>query len=196
MIPAYTTFAEWNPDPEIHQTAEKLYGHIDNLELYVGLQAEEVKPVIEGAGLCPGYTISRAILSDAIALTRGDRFFTHDYTPYNMTTWGFNDCQRDPNGAGFGSMLGRLFLRTLPEHFTENSVYTWFPLMTPEAMQASLTDLKQMDKYDFSRPKTSSSHTTIKEHAHVAQILGDATTFKPIQSKRANSFIQGKGYEL
>lgn len=34
--------------------AEKLYGDIDNLELYVGLQAEETKPVIEGAGLCPG----------------------------------------------------------------------------------------------------------------------------------------------
>jgi hypothetical protein len=40
---AYTSFKEWNPDPVIHQTAEKLYGHIDNLELYVGLQAEEPK---------------------------------------------------------------------------------------------------------------------------------------------------------
>lgn len=33
-----------------------------------------------GAGLCPGFTISRAILSDAVALTRGDRFLTVDYT--------------------------------------------------------------------------------------------------------------------
>jgi hypothetical protein len=78
-----------------------------------------------------GYTISRAILSDAIALTRGDRFFTHDFTPFNLTAWGFADCQRDPNAFGFGSTLGRLFLRTLPNHFTENSVYTFFPLMTP-----------------------------------------------------------------
>jgi hypothetical protein len=31
-----------------------LYGDIDNLELYVGLQAEEAKPLVEGAGLCPG----------------------------------------------------------------------------------------------------------------------------------------------
>jgi hypothetical protein len=36
-----------------------------------------------------GYTISRAILSDAIALTRGDRHFTHDYTPHNLTAAGF-----------------------------------------------------------------------------------------------------------
>ena len=45
---------EWNPDPEIASAAEKLYGHIDRLELYVGLQAEEAKPVVDGAGLCPG----------------------------------------------------------------------------------------------------------------------------------------------
>lgn len=51
---AYKTFKEWNPDPEIAGAAEKLYGDIDHLELYVGLQAEDAKPVIEGAGLCPG----------------------------------------------------------------------------------------------------------------------------------------------
>ena len=57
-----------------------LYGHVDNLELHVGLQAEEAKPPIPGAGLCPGYTISRAILADAVALVRGDRFLTTDFT--------------------------------------------------------------------------------------------------------------------
>lgn len=46
----------------------------------VGLQAEETKPPIPGAGLCPGYTISRAILADAVCLTRGDRFLTVDFT--------------------------------------------------------------------------------------------------------------------
>ena len=61
------------------KTAEALYGHIDNLELYPGLMAEESKPPIAGAGLCPGYTISRAILADAVALVRGDRFLTTDF---------------------------------------------------------------------------------------------------------------------
>lgn len=41
---------------------------------------EESKQPGDGAGLCPGYTISRAILSDAVALTRGDRFLTTDLT--------------------------------------------------------------------------------------------------------------------
>jgi hypothetical protein len=60
--------------------AEALYHDIDNLELYVGLQAEETKKPMPGAGLCPGYTTSRAILADAVALTRGDRFLTVDNT--------------------------------------------------------------------------------------------------------------------
>ncbi|KAF8892276.1 heme peroxidase [Infundibulicybe gibba] len=87
-ITAYASFLEWNPDPEIADAAEKLYGDIDHLELYVGLQAEEAKPVVEGAGLCPGYTISRAILSDAIALTRGDSTYTFFplMTPDSMKT--------------------------------------------------------------------------------------------------------------
>ena len=42
--------------------------------------AEEAKPLIPGAGLCPGYTISRAILSDAIALVRGDRLLSVERT--------------------------------------------------------------------------------------------------------------------
>jgi hypothetical protein len=45
---------EWNSNPEIAEAAERLYSNIDNLELYVGLQAEEAKPIVDGAGLCPG----------------------------------------------------------------------------------------------------------------------------------------------
>jgi linoleate 10R-lipoxygenase len=59
---AFTTFLEWNSNPEIADAAEKLYGHIDYLELYVGLQAEEAKPVVDGAGLCPGDSISLCIV--------------------------------------------------------------------------------------------------------------------------------------
>jgi linoleate 10R-lipoxygenase len=57
-------FKEWNPDPAISTAAQTLYGDIDRLELYVGLQAEAAKPPMPGAGLCPGYSISRAILAD------------------------------------------------------------------------------------------------------------------------------------
>ncbi|TFK39791.1 linoleate diol synthase [Crucibulum laeve] len=190
----FTTFLEWNSDPEIADAAEKLYGHIDNLELYTGLQAEEAKPLVEGAGLCPGYTISRAILSDAIALTRGDRFFTHDFTPFNLTAWGFADCQRDPGGFGFGSTLGRLFLRNLPNNFSENGVYTFFPLMTPDSMKTHLTKLKLVDQYDLARPTPRSPVRTVTDYAEVSAVLKDASTFTTPYALRSKRVVPGKGF--
>jgi hypothetical protein len=69
---------------------EALYGHPNDIELYVGVQAEEAKkPFYPGSGLCPGFTISAAILSDAVALVRGDRFYTVDYSPTNLTNFGW-----------------------------------------------------------------------------------------------------------
>lgn len=207
---AFTSFSQWNSDPEIATAAERLYGDIDRLELYVGLQAEEAKPLVDGAGLCPGqclrrateltrliitigYTISRAILSDAIALTRGDRHFTHDFTPYNLTAWGFVDCQRDPNAFGFGSILGRLILRTLPNHFTENSTYAFFPLMTPASMKTILTKLDVVDQYDLSRPKPKPPVVVCQGHSDVSAILKDKQNFVVPYASRASRIIGGTG---
>ncbi|KAG1742705.1 heme peroxidase [Suillus paluster] len=187
-LKTYASFLEWNPDPEVAEAAEKLYGHINNLELYVGLQAEETKPVMEGSGLCPGYTISRSILSDAIALTRGDRFYTQDFTPYNMTAWGFADCMRDPDGYGFGSTLGRLFLRTLPNDYTEDSIYTWFPLMHPEPMEGYLKKLGKVGGYSVARPKPRGPFTT------VSHVLRSTDKFVPEYVDRAAEVIEGKGF--
>ncbi|KAG6919504.1 hypothetical protein DXG01_005094 [Tephrocybe rancida] len=192
--PEYESFLEWNSDEKVADAAEKLYGDINNLELYVGLQAEEAKPVMEGAGLCPGYTISRAILSDAIALTRGDRFFTHDYTPYNLTAWGFADCQRDADAFGFGSTLGRLLLRNLPNNYTENSVYTFFPLMTPDAMEVHLKKLKVVDQYDLLRPKNQSGIKVVNSYPQVGDILKDRSAFASPYAARAARVLKGKGF--
>jgi linoleate 10R-lipoxygenase len=40
---AYANFEEWNPDTEIASAAEKLYGNIENLELYVGTRLEALR---------------------------------------------------------------------------------------------------------------------------------------------------------
>ena len=76
----FETFEEWSSVPEVSSAARQLYGHIDNLELYPGLQAEDCMPLGPGSGICCGYTMTRAILGDAVALVRGDRFYTTDYT--------------------------------------------------------------------------------------------------------------------
>ncbi|KAF8841489.1 heme peroxidase [Paxillus ammoniavirescens] len=150
----YASFREWNPDPDIHLAAEKLYGHIDNLELHVGLQAEETKPPIPGAGLCPGYTISRAILADAVCLTRGDRFLTVDFTPYNLTTWGYQYCMVDTADGSYGGMLNKLLFGLLPTHYPAGSVYAHFPFMTPDFIRPCLASRSRdmVPFYDWSRP--------------------------------------------
>ncbi|KAG8221573.1 heme peroxidase [Butyriboletus roseoflavus] len=150
----YESFQEWNPDPIIHSAAEELYGHIDNLELHVGLQAEETKPPIPGAGLCPGYTISRAILADAVCLTRGDRFLTVDFTPYNLTSWGYQHCMVDTSDGSCRGMLSKLLFRLLPDQYPAGSVYAHFPFMTPNFMGPCIASRStdSLVYYDFSRP--------------------------------------------
>ncbi|KAI0704264.1 heme peroxidase [Cytidiella melzeri] len=191
----YASFLEWNSDPDVARAAEKLYGSIDRLELYTGLQAEEAKPVMEGAGLCPSYTISRAILSDAIALTRGDRFFTADYTPHNMTAWGFADCQRDVSAPGYGSTLGRLFMRTLPGQFKADSTYTWFPLMTPEAMKIVLESLGDEGKYDLGKPQAEEARGEVKTYEDVVKVLS-GKDFGVVVRGRAERLVEGKGFYI
>jgi linoleate 10R-lipoxygenase len=43
----------WNPDKSVADAGRKLYRNIENLELYIGLLTEQLKPVGVGAGLCP-----------------------------------------------------------------------------------------------------------------------------------------------
>jgi Animal haem peroxidase len=70
-------FSDITKNEEVAQTLETLYSKPDYVELYPGLVAEDAKQVLKpGSGLCPGYTVSRTILADAVALTRGDRFYT------------------------------------------------------------------------------------------------------------------------
>jgi len=85
----HTTFEDINPDPEVAAKLKNLYEHPDYVELYPGLVAEKAKPPKSpGSGLCVNFTSSYAILSDAVSLVRGDRFYTLDYTPKNLTNWG------------------------------------------------------------------------------------------------------------
>lgn len=73
----HRTFADISSDKQVANSLEALYSRPDYVELYPGLIAEDAKDPIEpGSGLCPSYTTSRTILADAVALTRGDRFYT------------------------------------------------------------------------------------------------------------------------
>jgi hypothetical protein len=85
----HETFEDINPDPVVAEKLKNLYEHPDYVELYPGLVAEKAKPPKSpGSGLCVNFTTSYSILSDAVSLVRGDRFYTLDYTSKNLTNWG------------------------------------------------------------------------------------------------------------
>lgn len=57
------------------------------VELYPGLFVKEANGRMNpGSGACPPYTVSRAVLSDAVTLVRSDRFYTLvEITPSNLS---------------------------------------------------------------------------------------------------------------
>ncbi|GAB1213293.1 hypothetical protein ATERTT37_002442 [Aspergillus terreus] len=148
----YTTFEAVNSDPAIAEALEALYGHPDNIELYVGVQAEESKvPFSPGSGLCPGFTISVAILSDAVALVRGDRFYTVDYGPVNLTTFGFKESNSDFDVANGGAMY-KLLMRAFPRYYAPNSVYALYPFTTPQQVRESFGKQAASGDLDYNVP--------------------------------------------
>ncbi|KAI0783170.1 heme peroxidase [Abortiporus biennis] len=198
----FESFEEWNPDPAIANAARQLYGHIDNLELYPGLQAEEIIPLGNGSGICCGYTMTRAILGDAIALVRGDRFYTTDYTPRNLTSWGFQDCARNPDNGAFGAALPKLLFRHLPRHYSYNSVHALFPFFTPETTRKNLTKLakkgiiKNVDDYSFSRPKVQGIPKLVTTLQGIRYVTGNNDKFKTVTGENMKLCTQGYGNVL
>lgn len=111
---------------------ETLYGHPDNVELYPGIVCEEAKVEFSpGSGLCPGFTISETILSDAVALVRGDRFYSVEYGPQSLTSFGFKEVSSDFDVAG-GGVMYKLLMRAFPGWYRSNSIYALYPFTTPQ----------------------------------------------------------------
>ncbi|KJA25365.1 hypothetical protein HYPSUDRAFT_64946 [Hypholoma sublateritium FD-334 SS-4] len=188
----YNSFAEWNPDPQVHNAAASLYRDIDSLELYVGLQAEDTKPVIPGNGLCSGYTISRALLANVICLIRGDRFMTVGLTPRNLTAWGYRDCQFDTEDGSFGGLLTRLLFRALPDHYPQRSTYAHFPFMQPEFVRAMFGGdrVDQLLKYDWTRPHARPEVISVGTFATVKRILENPGVYTPLFESKLFTVVQ------
>jgi hypothetical protein len=148
----YKTFLEMNDDESIATALRELYGDVANVELYPGLVAEQAKPRQEATGLCAGRTITYAILSDAVALVRGDRFLTTELNPYNLTQWGYDDIQPD-NSWSFGNVLGdKLLNRHLgEEHMPRDSIYTQFMFSFPEETKRNIKKFGMENVYRETR---------------------------------------------
>jgi len=186
----HRTFEDITSDKYVQEQLKHLYDTPDKVEIYPGIVVEDAKhPMAPGAGLTPPYTVSRAVLSDAVALVRGDRFYTHDYNPRTLTNWGYRLVDFD-NDIDNGCVFYKLFLRAFPNHFAQNSVYVHYPLTVPSAMKQALKDLKKDHLYDFSKPKETHHPHLIREYKLASQIMQDQTTFKVTWGK-AMEYIMG-----
>ncbi|KAI5806988.1 heme peroxidase [Geopyxis carbonaria] len=177
-LQAHKTFEDINPDPAIANTLRQLYDHPDFVELYPGLVAEDDKePMVPGVGIGPTYTISRAILSDAVTLVRADRFYTVDYTAASLTNWGIEEASSNPNIV-HGCVGYKLFLKAFPNHFKYNSVYVMYPLTIPSENKKILTALGTDNQFNFDRPQFVKQRIPVASYSAVKQILNDNDSFK------------------
>ncbi|KAI1428685.1 linoleate diol synthase [Xylaria sp. FL1777] len=180
----HETFEDINSDPEVASTLQHLYGHPDFVELYPGLVAEEAKdPMVPGVGIAPTYTISRVILSDAVCLTRGDRFYTTDYNPRALTSWGYNEVSYDLN-VNQGCVFYKLFIRAFPNHFRSNSAYAHYPMCVPGETQKILTNLGRVQDFNFDRPSIVTRPVNVMTCSGAKYILENSNKYKVNWSQR------------
>ncbi|KAK2035237.1 linoleate diol synthase [Colletotrichum zoysiae] len=188
----YDRFEDINSDPAVSEQLKNLYQHPDYVELYPGLVAEEAKtPMTPGVGIAPTYTISRVVLSDAVCLVRGDRYYTTDYSPRHLTQWGYKEVDYDLN-VNHGCVFYKLFLRAFPNHFKANSVYAHYPMVIPPENHQILTDLGRVDQFDFSKPKFTPLRTNIVSYGGAKHILENQNRYK-VTWDEGLSFLMGEG---
>lgn len=90
-------------------------------------------------------------------------------------------------------MLGRLLYRTLPDQFSPDSTYAWFPLMTPTAMDKILTRLGQKQVYSLKKPTPLAEPMVISGYEDVRAVLRDEKCFGTSFQERVKNVVQGNG---
>ncbi|KAL4945149.1 hypothetical protein BDV06DRAFT_47700 [Aspergillus oleicola] len=187
----YETFEEINSNPEVAESLRSLYGHPDYVELYPGIVSEEAKePMVPGVGIAPCYTISRAVLSDAVALVRGDRHYTTDYNARNLTNWGYNEVRYDLN-INQGCVFYKLATRAFPNWFKPDSIYAHYPMTIPSENKVIMKDLGREADYSWDKPQFQPSRVNLTSYANVKLVLdqqkdfpvvwGDCTPLKTVK---------------
>ncbi|KAI4129585.1 MAG: hypothetical protein LQ338_002159 [Usnochroma carphineum] len=174
----HDSFESINPDPEIADLLRKLYDSPDMVELYPGLFVEDAKPRRDpGSGFNAPYTVGRAVLSDAVTLVRGDRFYTLDYTVATMTSWGMAEVKQNYETLG-GSMFYRLIQRAVPKWFKFNSIYVMQPMYLPSMNKEIATEFNTIDQYSLDPPAPPPKITVLNTHAAISALLNDQANFK------------------
>jgi linoleate 10R-lipoxygenase len=129
---------------------------------------------------------------------------------FNLTAWGYQDCQIDPQDGSFGGFLTKLLFRTLPDYYLTGSAYAHFPFLDPSYMKKRMmkTDPNLATKYTWTRPGPHPPSVPITTFAGVHQVLKGAdfvsacdkhlfAAFEPIlMTREIVGFIAPSGYTI
>ncbi|KAI4142174.1 MAG: hypothetical protein LQ341_003278 [Variospora aurantia] len=188
----HETFEDINSDPTVADQLRHLYEHPDFVEIYTGLVTEEAKvPMVPGVGIAPTFTISRAVLSDAVALVRGDRFYTIDYNTKSLTNWGYSEVQYNLN-VEQGCVMSKLILRTLPNWFKPDSIYAHYPMTIPSENRKIMRNLKREQDYSWDRPTFIPPPVNLTSHVGAKYLLERGQEYN-VTWGEATGWLFGKG---
>lgn len=188
----YETFEDINPDEDVAEHLRRLYQHPDHVELYPGMVAEAAKkPMAPGVGIAPTYTISRVVLSDAVCLVRGDRHYTIDYNPRNLTNWGYKEVDYDLE-LNHGCVFYKLFLRAFPNHFKADSVYAHYPMVIPSENAKILKNINRDHLFSFEPPVYVPETVEVKSYGAAKHVLENPEKY-PVTWGDGLAAVLGKG---
>ncbi|KAL9596957.1 MAG: hypothetical protein Q9219_005468 [cf. Caloplaca sp. 3 TL-2023] len=188
----HETFEDINSDPTVADQLRHLYDHPDFVEIYTGLVSEEAKvPMVPGVGIAPTFTISRAVLSDAVALVRGDRFYTIDYNTKSLTNWGYSEVQYNLN-IEQGCMISKLILKTLPDWFKPDSIYAHYPMTIPSENRKIMRNLKREQDYSWDRPAFIPPRVNLTSYVGAKYLLERGKEYN-VTWGEATGWLFGKG---
>ncbi|RHZ71228.1 hypothetical protein Glove_261g78 [Diversispora epigaea] len=134
---------------------KSLYGNaIENVELYPGLMSEKTKPGDNiGSMLALPFTVSRAILSDAVNLVRNDRFFTDDFNQHNLAYWDWNILEDQASKKlASGGIIHQLFLKHLPGIYDNKSTWTLYSFISSSKIKDHLKNRDDLEGINYNKP--------------------------------------------
>ena len=152
-------------------------------------------PMVPGVGIAPSFTISRAVLSDAVALVRGDRYYTIDYNPKNLTAWGYSEVQYDL-AVQQGCVIYKLFLRAFPNHFKSNSIYAHYPMTIPDENRKIMRSLGREDQYTWDRPARIPLRVDLTSYKAAKYVLEHAKEFNVVWTEPFEYLMGKQGLEF
>lgn len=188
----YEKFTDINSDEYIAKVLEQLYQHPDMVEMYPGMMIEDIKAARNpGVGVCPTYTVGRAVLADAVTLVRSDRFLTLDYSVSNLTAWGMNEITGDTKVLG-KSMLYKLIQRGLPGWFPYNSIAVMQPMYTKQANIEIAKRLGTFELYTLNDPSPPRMPISVTTPKAIKEVLNSPQRFIQAIDKGAGQKFYGK----